>query len=319
MKRLLQLVVAVVLLAVVLRTVNWSAFLDVVRGVRVEWLGVMFLVGTADRLWMAGKWRYLLHGLGVPASWRDTVYAYYAGGLVGQAAQWQLGGDVARAAQLSRASGRGEVVAASVVLEKVIGFSAAGLVALGALVLLEARYAVVRPPELLLLLVPIGALVLLAPLALLLTGGRRSRRALEWMARRLRRPPPATTARLRRTLVGFFFLTLAEQGLALLAIVVLARALRLELDVWALVAVAPIVLFLARLPVSIESLGSYEALSLLLFGLVGLAPAAAVALALVDRVMGLLVTGAGTLALVTLGVPRRVPSPTATSLPPRPT
>jgi uncharacterized membrane protein YbhN (UPF0104 family) len=108
----------------------------------------------------------------------------------------------------------------------------------------------------------------------------------------------ATGRRFRLVVVGFFLLTLLEQGIALGALWVLKEALALPIGAYEILAVSPVIMFFARLPISIEALGLYEGLSLVLFGLTGLRPAQSVAMALTDRVMGLLVVTLGMLVLL---------------------
>jgi hypothetical protein len=241
-------------------------------------------------------------------AWKDAVFHYYLGGLVGLAVQWQLGGDLARAAALGQSAGRRQVVLASVVLERVAGLAAAGVMAAAAWTLLNLRYPVLHPTWLALAAAPLAAIVTVLPLAVCVVAGAPALDALVRRAPRLAaraglpvlRDALAEGRRFRLVVVGFFALTLVEQAIALVALWVLKEALGLPIGAYEIVAVSPVIMFFARLPISVEALGIYESLSLVLFGLTGLRPAQSVAMALTDRVMGLLVVTLGTLLLLGL-------------------
>jgi hypothetical protein len=194
------------------------------------------------------------------------------------------------------------------VLERVAGLAAAGVMAAAAWTLLNLRYPVFRPVGLALAAGPLVALATLLPLGVCVLAGGPALGALVRRAPRLAgkvglpaiRDALAEGRRFRLVVVGFFLLTLVEQGIALLALWVLKEALGLPIGAYEIVAVSPVIMFFARLPISVESLGLYESLSLVLFGLTGLSPAQSVAMALTDRVMGLLVVTLGTVVLLGL-------------------
>lgn len=303
-----RLLLAILLLAVVLRRVDWGQFLEVIDDVQPIWLVAVFVVATIDRFWMAGKWWYLLRQLGTSPSVFDAVRHYYSGGLVGAAAQWQLGGDIARAVGLGRSVGRPGVVAASVVFEKVTGLAASGMWALLAAVLLNARW-----PE-----VPLRISIIAAALAAVilasipfLAGSALAPRALALLARylpsiRMRRLAERGATTLhecrppRRAILVFFALTLGEQAVPVVIVSLLANALELTLAPLAILSVVPISAFFSRLPISLEALGVREAIFVYLLGLYGLSAAGALALALATRVLDLVAVSTG--ALVCAGV-----------------
>ncbi|MEO8088804.1 MAG: lysylphosphatidylglycerol synthase transmembrane domain-containing protein [Gemmatimonadales bacterium] len=298
--RLVRVVVALGLLTLVVSRVDWKEVGVVLSQARLAFLPLIFLIGTLDRLWMAGKWNYLLQGLGVRVGFFAVVRHYYLGGLLGAAVQSQLGGDIARASAVGRRAGRTRVVAASVVIEKAVGFIAAGILAGASLLLVRYRYevsgavwlAAAIPVGLAIAMVPTLAYPQLAASLLL-----RLLNIFPGLAGKLRLAGMLTNrARLQQagsTLRRFFALTLAEQLVPLANLYLLKEALRLDLSGYAILAFTPLIMFFARLPISIEALGIYEGLSIYLFGLAGLSAASALALALLDRVMGLVVLGVG--------------------------
>jgi len=313
--------VGVALLGAVALRVDWGEFAAVVAGASPAWLLLVLGAGVADRLWMAGKWHYLLRGLGVPARFFDAALAYFVGHLVGLATQWQLSGDVTRAVRVGRAFGRHGRVAASVVLEKLTGAAASALVAAGALALLTLRYGVLPRGA------ALGGAALLAAgsaAALVLALSRAGARVL----RRVAHVHPALQALLARLgvtdAVGasdgqgralgrvgwtFFALTLLEQAMPVLDMYLLKQSLGLSVDTARLLAAVPVVMFVSRLPISIDGIGVYEGLSVVLYGLLGLSASQSLALAVLARAVGLLGTAAG--AAVCLALSPRVVTPTS--------
>jgi hypothetical protein len=67
----------------------------------------------------------------------------------------------------------------------------------------------------------------------------------------------------------------------------MGRALGLELSFWTFLLVIPIVLFLVRIPISLDGLGVQEGLYVTLFAQAGLGPSQAFLLSLVGRAVTL--------------------------------
>ena len=134
--RLLRWALALGLLAIVATQADWHEFTRIAKGIRPEWLAAVTLASVLDRLFMAGKWHYLVRNLGVRIPFIESALSYFLGTLVGMAAQWQLSGDIARAVRVGYRSGQHRRVAFSVVFEKLCGFAASGILATVSLLLL---------------------------------------------------------------------------------------------------------------------------------------------------------------------------------------
>jgi uncharacterized membrane protein YbhN (UPF0104 family) len=306
--RVVRVIIALSLLTLVVSRVDWKEVRIVLSQTRLTLLPLIFVLGTLDRLWMAWKWHYLLRGLGVHVGFLQVAGHYYLGGLLGTAVQSQLGGDIARASAVGRRSGRTRIVAASVVIEKVVGFVAAGILAAASLVLAQHRYEAISRTVLLAAAVPVAIAIGLAPtlayprftaslLSRALNSYPRLADKFAW-AGMLTSPD---RLQLARAVPRFFVLTLAEQLVPLANLYLLKEALQLDLSGYAILAFTPLITFFARLPISIEALGIYEGLSIYLFGVAGLSAASALAIALLDRVMGLAVLAVGGLAYAWAG------------------
>jgi len=319
--RTVKLAVAIGLLVVIIWRVDWREVVALSSRVHVGWLALVLLVSVLDRLWMAAKWHYLLRGLGVSVRFRDTAYTYYLGLLGGLAAQSQLGGDILRAVRLARQSGQRRLVVASVVYEKLAGFATCGILAVGSLALLNQRHHVLDWR----LAMPLLALtvVTLVALPLVIFSGI-GVRCLAWLVRsqprlseRLGLDTERAAIRLwdaRRASRVFVALTMAEQFVPLFTNSLLQWSLGLDVGFVRTASVVPIIIFASRLPVSIDGLGVYEGMSVVLFGLMGLSVTQGFSLAVAGRLAGIASTLAG--AGIFFALVRRPDS--VTSAPPPP-
>ena len=285
---LLKAAIGVTIFALVLRRVEWGRFLEIVAGLDPRWLLAAYGVFLLDRLFMAGKWRYLLRGLGVRLSFFDAVRHYFAGGLVGTAAQFQLGGDAFRVLTVGREAGKIGHVAASVIIEKLAGAAALGLWAAAAVIILNRQVALVTGS------VGIGlAIALLAGITgaglLAVAFGPRLMERLAHRFPQVRvddaRAGLATARGSRRLMGTFFVLTLIEQAAPIIDTYLIARALGIDLSMWAVIGAIPIITFVVRMPINIDGLGVREGLTLVLLGWMGVAATEAVVLAVVTRAM----------------------------------
>ena len=90
----------------------------------------------------------------------------------------------------------------------------------------------------------------------------------------------------RRNLATFFGLTFVEQLLPILDTWLIARGMGIEVGVLYFAAALPLALLISRLPISIDGIGVFEGIFIVLMSLAGLSPAQAVAIAVVSRILG---------------------------------
>lgn len=294
----LRWIVGVSLLLLVAWRVDWREFRAVTSDAHVGLLVAVVLSSTVDRLWMASKWHYLIRHFGVAIRFVETLLIYYSGLLVGIVTQWQLGGDIARTVRLAHQTREHAKVLVSVVYEKLAGFAASGLMAIAAAILLHSRHPLAPTG-----LVVVGAGFAITALAavpvcaafgpvvrwLASLGSSRMANLGQEIERVVNRGDT-----LRRAMLVFFLLTLAEQSMPLVTIYLTQRALGFDLAPVELLAVVPIIIFFSRLPLSVDGIGVYEGLMVLLFGLMGMSATQAFALAITSRVAGLVSVTLGT-------------------------
>jgi uncharacterized protein (TIRG00374 family) len=90
----------------------------------------------------------------------------------------------------------------------------------------------------------------------------------------------------RRNLFTFFGLTFGEQLLPILDTWLVARAMGIDVGVLYFAAALPLALLISRLPISIDGIGVFEGMFIVLMSLAGLSAAQAVAIAVVSRILG---------------------------------
>jgi uncharacterized membrane protein YbhN (UPF0104 family) len=179
-----------------------------------------------------------------------------------------------------------------------------GLTALVLLTLLGLALASIHLPDVIQIAVGLGLVALLAAGAVLLHPWPRR------IARRLLALP--RFAPVMQRLAGFerridayarrpfalavsLALALAFQLLRVTTVVVGAHALGIEATPWIFIAIVPITILIALLPISLGGLGTREASYVALFGLAGVQPEAALVLALAREAMQLATTLPGAL------------------------
>lgn len=292
----LRLVVALALLGLAFRMAAASAppGTGLVAALRSAWVrpallpwaaalacfGASFAVGAL-------RFRLLLRAAGLAGRYAAVLRAYLVASFFNLVLPGMILGDVYRLDDARRDAGSTAAVAGLVALERLLGMSALGAMALGAALLLPEAAIEPRARAVVALA---AAAVALAPLAVAhATLARLAERAL----RRLAAPWPRAgdalvhavaaatrAARDRRVLVRTFALSLANQGLPVLAVAALAVPLDQSVGPAWFAVIVPFVTLASLLPISIGGTGVREALFVALFGAVGMRAEVALALSL---------------------------------------
>lgn len=278
-----RLLVSLGLLAALLALVDRATLGRRLAGAQPLWVAVAAGLVTLDRLLMAGKWWLLLRGRQGEVSLWGAVRGYYVASFAGLFLPMTVGADAVRVALLA---GQGPVtgLVASVVLERLVGALAQGLLATVALgVLLAAGPGGELGPGVgaALLLAVAGALAAF-PVSFRLARVLAARAGWGgWRGAVGRLAAAYATYAGARALVGAFLaLTLLEGGFPVAYHYAAGRALGLDPGWHLFVATVPLAFLLARLPVSLGGIGVLETAFVYLAGLMGLARTDAFALAL---------------------------------------
>jgi glycosyltransferase 2 family protein len=267
-----KLIVTLSLLGFLISQIDFKRLPETISSIYWLPLIVAFGFGHVDRLLMALKWRLLVKSQGLSVSVSDAVTTTYIGNFGGQFLPGGIGTDVVRIYLLRKLHLPAISVAASILLERLLGLYAHIVVALIALGV--ARLGVVSISDklawtiiLLFLVYTVGFSLSFAPWVegLLETCNKRfpnSRylhKALSGVrSYRLYRKNKAT-------LVTFFFLSMLEVVIVILAFYFAAEAMALNISLVQLLVSVPLILILARIPVSIGGIGVFEAIVALFF------------------------------------------------------
>ncbi len=295
--RLVQVGLTLAAVAVLVYVVDWRSFLATLAAADPGTLALGLALLVLDRVLMSYKWGLLLAARGAHLPLWETTGIYALVTLAGTLLPATIGGDIVRTGWLWRRGVPAGVAAASIALERAVGFAVALAFAGAGLAFLAAQATTgldLKP--LLAITLSTFALMLLAlflsfrvPAAWLperLIGGLFGARLAGFLAR-LHGAYVAYRAQ-PGVILAFAALTIAEYLLIILATFVIARALGIEVGVVYFGAALAVALVVARLPIAIDGIGMFEGAFALLLAWTGVPPAATVALAVCSRLLLLL-------------------------------
>jgi len=266
-------------------------------------LAAALLVSVADRFLMVVKWLPLLRAQVGAVSLAQASRAYFASGVAHYVLPASIGADVVRAFVLGRGRGLAIVeIGASIVAERVLGIvGTAAMSVLAVAIAMRQGLALGLVVPWALASVVLGLALLLLPLESGL--GRLHHWTHTWLpsrwVRQIDRFGLAYSAYRRRPglLAVVSLLTLVRQLFPVAAMWLSGLALGLPVTVLMLLVAVPLILFAARVPLSLGGVGVGEGATVYLLGLYGVPPSDALALALVCRVIDVLVNAGPALFL----------------------
>ncbi len=294
-----RLIISALLLWVLVTKIgsNWYEAIPDPTAHTFAWLAGALVVTFAGVVLSAARWSAVLSALGVHPPFRRLLSLYFAGQFMGNVLPSTIGGDALRVTRLSKDTGEGPTVFASVVLERLTGWLVLPVITLVGLAVNPGLRDLGRASAVA-FGVATGTLVLLAVVILLTTrraegieerlehneGWRRFTGAVRFGIHRLVHQP-AATARILAT--GFTY-----QLILISSALMAARALNLPAGAGptALLAFVPAVLTAQVLPISISGLGVREGLFVLFLNPLGVPRSQAVALGLLLYLLNLVVS-----------------------------
>lgn len=244
---------------------------------------------------MTYKWTYLLRRRGMNLSLFRGMKIYCASMIWGMFLPSTVGADAIRALGTSRAGLDSQEVVASIVVERMIGFLSSLLLGLVSIMILS-RFG--RFDEQFRIVWLVGGASLFAATAAF--GVSFSRGAFECLHERIlgRLRHNKIMERMRqlhftylsyredkRILTAFFGMTAAEQFMPILETWLIALALGIDTGIVFLAGVVPLALLVSRLPVSVNGIGVFEGIFVLLMSTAGVSASEAVAICLAARVL----------------------------------
>ena len=242
------------------------------------YLACLALWLTLDRFLMSYKWQLLLACRGVAIGQGEALKAYYLATFAGSFLPSTVGADALRVAAVSSAHRPSEVMAASVFMERALGFVAAALASLVGLALLGGISRAVPIEFTYWTVALLAAMLIIMAFSLSARSGRlleklglsleKRGRIGSWAARFLAAYHAYRGH--RPTLAWFLVLSFLEQSAPVVGTWLAALALHVELSLLQAAAVTPLAFFFARLPVAVSSFGVVEGLYVGFFALVSL-------------------------------------------------
>jgi glycosyltransferase 2 family protein len=276
------------LLAALFAVVDFRSLVLTLRETNHVFSLIVILLVLCDRVFMAFKWNVLLRAIGIRISFLESVRTYFASSFAGVFLPTSVGADVLRLFIVDADKGRREGVAASIVVERLLGFMALVL-----LFIIMATCAMFEFSFTRLGIIIVVALVIFAVSAWLFQISlyhvpvsaldRFKGKAGDIMRRIL------TSYQMykdkRRALVIFFALSFVEHFLPIACNYFTGRALGIELNPLAFFVVIPIILLFARLPISVDGIGVHEGLYWALFQMAGVYHVDALAMGVLARIL----------------------------------
>ena len=286
---ILRLAVSAGLIAWLLRRTDFAEVMAAFRRADLRLIGLALLLIPLGYLASVSRWRLLLRSQGGDAPYSFLVQSLMTGIFFNNLLPSTIGGDAVRAWDTSRAGVSRATAVAIVVVDRFVGLLA--LVLFAAVGLLVSGRLTERIPELTAWVFG-GAAVLAALAGLLFLPSRRA----ATLGRRL---PEKVSAALfafqgkGRALAGAFAWSLVLQGLVVVNVWVLARALRVPIPLPYFFLIMPVALFAMMVPISINGVGVRESTYAFFFAAFGVGAAAGVAVGWLDYGLLLLQALAG--------------------------
>lgn len=290
----LRVATSVFVVVLLVRSVDFKLVTRVLTG--VDWrvfIGVLVLAGF-DRAVMIGKWLPLARAQVPELSLGEASRVYLATGLAQYILPVSIGADFLRAMAIGHRRNATAAVLASVTIERLLGILASAFMCVIAVLVAT------RSSPALAELLPWAIAVAVTALVLLLLpfssvrirwadGARRllsdslQGRVFElWTAYRLYEGH-------RKTLLAMGAATLGEQLLPIAILWLLARSLGLSVSPTQFLIVTPLMLFVARLPISFGGIGLGDGAFVYLLVVLGVSLPQATALAVAARALDVLV------------------------------
>jgi len=251
-----------------------------------SWFAVAAALFGASYAVGALRFRDLLASAGMKTNYAPLLRSYIVASFFNLVLPGLIMGDVYRLADARRDTGSGARVFGIVVLERLLGFSALGSMALLAAPALPGE----TPITVRLAVGSLGAAITLGPFILLTGRGQRLAATLASGLERvntraadaaLQAVAAIEQAGTRPAVIARTFgLSLANQWLPVLAVIALAAPLDTHVALHWYAVIIPFVTLASLLPISIGGTGVREALFVVLFGAVGMRPEVALVLSL---------------------------------------
>ena len=256
---------------------------------------LILLINWLDRGLMTYKWLFLLRNKGIHLSLFQGMKIYCAAMVWGMFLPSTIGADVIRAISTSRKGHNSKEVVASIVIERIIGFLSSLLLGMLGLMLL---YRMTELDQQFNFLWKVGVAVLIAAIILFVVS--LSQKTFSFLHDRLLRSfkkikiiqklksmhlTYIAYSHKKKILYIFFILTFCEQLMPIFHAWLIARGLNVDVGLLFLAGVVPLTILISRLPISIDGIGVYDGVFMLLISLTGVSNSEAIAIVFSGRIL----------------------------------
>ncbi len=293
-RSLVKILISCFLIIYILYLVNFHDIAEILKRSNFIFFIIFIIFIYIDRTIMSYKWRMLLLKFDIRIPLFSIFRIYLTSSLAGMVLPATIGGDLFRLYGVARYARNLKAIAASIVVERVIGFVA--MLGLASVSLLVGSFIMQGdgPPFFgMAWLLLCGGLV--AAVLLGMTSDR-SRGFVEKIAQKFKQIAFVTKLfhvytmccaynRSRGLVLLVFIWSCIEQLIPILTNFFLVKALHIEVSFVELFVIIPLIILAIRLPISFEGIGIQEGLYIALFSLVGISSSEAFLVSLANRIL----------------------------------
>jgi glycosyltransferase 2 family protein len=303
-----RLLIAVAVLSLLARIVDWHEFARIASGARPELLVLATAMMAVEILMVSARWKMLLSPVGVHVSFMQALRSYMKGHMVGYFVPASVAADVVKAVDVNMARERGSAskgveVVSSIFIER--GF---GAITVAVAVLLGLAISPLAGQN-----ADLGRLLTLAALAVIVcciaalfadkflglvpVGLLRRMPRVHSMVDRAQ---DSMVAYRRKPLVlaGLMLFSFAIQAMRVVPVYMLAVAIGAGDAFFAYLIAVPVIFMVNTIPVVGSRIGTEQGLFVLFLGFAGVHPESALVVALLKLVLGILVSLPGAYWLI---------------------
>ena len=259
---------------------------------------LLFLLLTFDRALMTFKWTRLLRGRGLHLPFFLGMKIYCASAIWGMFLPSTIGADAIRAFSISRRGFNADQIITSIIIERIIGFMSALLLGVISLALLFHLGSLGPEFD---FIWWVGSATLIGTMGAFAASFSQwgfdflhdqllYRFRDRWIMQRLQKFHSIYLGyqndKLR--LLIFFVWTFIEQCTPILSTWLIAQGMGIEVGPLYIAGVVPLSLLISRIPISIDGLGVFDGIFMLLMSLIGVPAPQAIAMTLTGRIIQIL-------------------------------
>lgn len=296
MIKILKIIVTIILVLIIISQMGGIGQVGLLlAGISPFYVVLILLVYTLDRGIMAFKWGRLLKGRGISLPFFRGMKIYCASMVWGLFLPSTIGADAIRAYCTSRAGIDSNEVVASIIVERLIGFLSALLLGLLSFILLSRIENL--PPQFQYVWLAGGISLLCATIVFAASfshgvfdflHGRLLGRFRD--TRIMRRLHHFHSTYLlykndKKNMTIFFVMTFLEQLMPIFDSWLIARGLGIHVGIAYIAGAVPLAMLISRLPISLDGIGVFEGVFILLMAFAGVTASEAVAISLAGRIL----------------------------------